>query len=283
MHSPAIRRLVAPSWRVSITALAIAALCSACNGRTPVEGALPADRIRVLFIGNSLTYSNDMPSMVETLGDAGGTPISTHSATLGGTALVDHLTTGPALADIARSDWEVVVMQQGPTPAGLCRDTLILATRAFAPRIRAAHGTPATLMPWPPSNRQNEFAAVRESALAASEAVQGLMLPAGEAWLVAWRTDPTLPFYSNDGFHPSPLGSLLVAMVVYEGVTGRDVRALPAIGLPGTPEATIRLLQRAAHEAMAAAGPVVPRSMGRTLPALNFPVPVIPTARMITC
>jgi hypothetical protein len=59
--------------------------------------------------------------------------------------------------------------------------------------------------------------------------------------------------YGPDGFHPSELGTYLTALVVYEGITGRDVTTLPArITVGGKrlqiPTATVRLLQRAAHE-----------------------------------
>jgi hypothetical protein len=56
-----------------------------------------------------------------------------------------------------------------------------------------------------------------------------------------------------DGLHPAPLGTYLAALVIYEQVTGHDARNLPArVIVAGqqlsVPEATIRLLQRAAHE-----------------------------------
>lgn len=119
-------------------------LLLACHATTDPEPA-PTGSARVLFIGNSLTYTNDLPAMVAELGRANGITVSTSSVALGGTALVDHLTMGPAVGEIARGGWSAVVMQQGPTPAGICRDTLVLATRAFATRIRAVGATPATL------------------------------------------------------------------------------------------------------------------------------------------
>jgi hypothetical protein len=78
-------------------------------------------------------------------------------------------------------------------------------------------------------------------------------MPAGAAWVTAWATDPTLQFYDLDGLHPSPLGTYLAALVISERLTGKDARLLPGTavveGNPlNVPEATVRLLQRAAHE-----------------------------------
>lgn len=252
--SPAIGRLTA------FVALALVA----CNA-SPAPGPEAIADVRILFIGNSLTSYNDMPAMVADIGRANGVTIAVTRATRDGTALVDHLSTGPAAVEASRGGWTAVVMQQGPTPAGICRDTLVLATRAFAPAIRAGGGVPATLMPWPDASRPGDFAAVRESAAAASRAVDGLLLPAGDAWLAAWRTSPSLQLYGADGFHPTALGSYLTALVVYAGVTGTDARTLsPVARLDGgrtqLPEATVRLLQRAAADALEAAPRDTPRA-----------------------
>lgn len=229
----------------------------ACTG-APAPGPEAIADVRVLFIGNSLTSYNDMPAMVAEIGRANGVVVAVTRATRDGTALVDHLTMGPATAEVSRGGWTAVVMQQGPTPAGICRDTLVLATRAFAPSIRAGGGVPATLMPWPDASRRGDFPAVHESAAAAARAVDGLFLPAGDAWLAAWRAAPSLQLYGADGFHPAPIGSYLTALVVYAGVIGVDARTLsPVARLDGgrtlVPEATVRLLQRAAAEAIGAA------------------------------
>jgi hypothetical protein len=79
-----------------------------------------------------------------------------------------------------------------------------------------------------------------------------LFLPGGEGWLEAWKTDPTLALYGPDDFHPSPLGTYLVALVIYERISGGDARDLPPFAVVAgdtldVPAATVRLLQSAAH------------------------------------
>ena len=78
-------------------------------------------------------------------------------------------------------------------------------------------------------------------------------MPAGEAWRAALEEDPSLELYGSDGYHPAPLGTYLTALVVYEQVTGRDARNLPAAAVVegrtlSTKEATVRRLQRIAHQ-----------------------------------
>ena len=185
------------------------------------------------------------------------------------TAVIDFALQSSVHAQIAQGGWDAVILQQGPTTPGICRDTLVLGTISLDRSIRAAGARTATLMTWPYDGFPDAFAWVHESAKRASDAVNGLFLPAGDAWVIAKRLDPSLKLYGPDGYHPAVLGSLLTALVVYEGVTGRDVRLLNSdIPIAGYSGVTLRTLQQAAHEAVTAqplsesgqlpAGPTMP-------------------------
>jgi hypothetical protein len=208
----------------------------------------------VLFIGNSLTYFNDLPGTVAQLAAMGDDTIYAESVAQPGFAVIDHATGKSNAVDmIRRGGWDYVVLQQGPTTSQLGRDTLILAARQLEPDIRAAGARSALLMVWPPSGNPEAFDQVRASYQQAADAVGGLFLPAGEAWRAAWTANADLPLYGPDGFHPSELGTYLTALVVYEGLTGHDAGSLPDRGFAGghplsTDAPTVRLLQRVAHE-----------------------------------
>ena len=216
---------------------------------------LPPGGIHVLFVGNSLTYTNDLPGTVAGLGALVGDTIRVGSATGPDLALIDHLSgRSSAMAQIRQGGWQFVVLQQGPSSLPVNRDSLILWTATFDPFIRKAGARPALFMVWPSRDRQAAFDAVRQSYLLASRAVHGVFMPAGAAWRRAWAADSTLALYGPDGFHPAPLGTYLAALVIYERLTGHDARALPARTLVGGRElgfssATARLLQAAAHDA----------------------------------
>jgi hypothetical protein len=87
-------------------------------------------------------------------------------------------------------------------------------------------------MVWPSSARARDYDGVKLSYETAAKEIGGLFLPAGEAWRVAWKRDPDLHFYGPDGFHPSPLGSLLAALVIYQGLTGTAPARLLGVPLP---------------------------------------------------
>jgi hypothetical protein len=236
--------------------MAFLAVTSCGCSNAPVEpppGTRPAT-YRVLFIGNSLTYFNDLPGTVAGLARSANITIHVASVARPNLALIDHVEgSSNALEVIRQEDWNYVVLQQGPSALPLSRDTLVLATQMLATRIQAAGARTALLMVWPESSRFAVFDDVRDSYRAAAADVGGLFLPAGEAWRTAWAADPHLPLYGPDGYHPSELGTYLVALVVYEEITGNDSRTLPDQAVVGGRDlgaapSRVRLLQDAAHQ-----------------------------------
>lgn len=243
--------------RIRLLSFALLAIVlqSAC-AQSPTS-ALAAGGIHVLFIGNSLTYTNDLPAVLTAIAASGGDTIRTSIVAQPDFALIDHLATGDAARAIGQDHWRYVVLQQGPSTLPANRDSLVIWSKAFAPLIRAQGATPALFMVWPDASRTAYFEDCRQSYFAANEAIGGVFLPAGEAWVHAWDANPALVFYAADGVHPSPLGTYVAALVMYERFTGRDARLLPA--QPGTAGAyngvppavdstTLRLLQRAVHD-----------------------------------
>ena len=209
--------------------------------------------IQVLFIGNSLTYANDLPRTLQDMASLGNHAVHCASVTRGGFALIDHLDGGSdAVAVIRQGGWHYVILQQGPSSLPESRVILIDGTVRFDVEIRAVGAVTSLYMVWPDKSRFAFFEAVRQNYKAAADTVGGLFLPAGEAWLKAWAGDPSLALYGGDDFHPSPLGTFLAALVMYERITGSDARELPPIAVVAgdtlsVSEQTVRLLQASAH------------------------------------
>ncbi len=211
---------------------AFAALAVSCLG-APARSA-PAPVRRVLFVGNSLTYVNDLPALVVTISRRGGRhpALAAEVVAFPDAALEDHWnhragTRGSILARIESGGFQDVVLQQGPSSLPESRVHLIAWTKRFAEPIRAAGARPALYMVWPAASRRGDFPGVVASYGAAAESVGGLLLPAGAAWQAAWRVEPTLELYGADGFHPSPVGSYLAALVVEAALTERPPFAQP--------------------------------------------------------
>jgi hypothetical protein len=216
-----------------------------------------AGALSVLFIGNSLTYENELPDVVTRIGLQVGDTIDAWSVAFPDYAIIDHIHSGTAITAIKSWEWDYVVLQQGPSTVQINRDSLILWTKMIDPTIRAQGAQTGLFMVWPDASRMAFFDACRVSYQQAAQAVGGVFMPAGAAWQVAWGKDPQLQLYGGDGYHPSELGTYLAALVIYERITGRDARTLPDVairaggGSLNVSASTVQLLQESAHEANA--------------------------------
>ena len=238
-------------WRGrAATGLLLAVGLLACLPSPAEVEAPPPDTRNFLFLGNSLTYTNDLPGMFERLLEAAlDEDVFVASVALPNYGLPDHWSRTQSRDAISAGGWEVVILQQGPS-ATEGRPYLLDYAEAFAPEIRAAGAEPALYMVWPASSRPFDFDGVFDSYRTAAENVDGWFFPAGEAWRVAWETDPDVPLYGPDGFHPSSLGPYLAARAMVEQIAAVDARDLSAADAGLSIDAEVdTLLRDAAHEA----------------------------------
>jgi hypothetical protein len=228
-----------------------------CAGRPSPSGAsaspAPASGApRVLFIGNSLTEGNALPAMVEALARASGQPLAVEAVTFGGFSLEDHWNQGDARRAIGRGGFRFVVLQQGPSSLPESRANLIEWTGRFGEEIRRAGARPALYSVWPESARSGVFGDVTESYRLAAASVEGVFLPAGECWRAAWRRSPSLALYGSDGFHPTPRGTYLAALVIAARLLERSPVGLARdVGGAGVPAVRLSDGERALFEAAA--------------------------------
>lgn len=265
MHAPA------PHWtperiRHIVAAVLTAFILFGCRGNSPAEpndggNPAPRPRNRVLFIGNSLTLSNNLPAIVQALAAAADTvPFSFEMIAYGGFALEDHWVREESHDAISRKQWDVVVLQQGMSGFDEGRANLIDYAGRYDTEIRAAGAVPALYAVWPPKDYpdyDNYFDRITESYRLAAAEVDGLFLPVGEAWRNVLRRDSTIALYSSDNLHPTLAGSYLAALVMFQQLYDRSPVGLPSTlqlqpPLQGTleiPPAVAAVLQAAAAEA----------------------------------
>lgn len=243
--------------------------CLASQLTTPDIPVYPSGSTRVLFVGNSLTYIEDVPArVVQIARQYGDSSLRTAMIAEADYALLDHWNEGRVQAALARQGWEFVVMQQGPSSLPENQQRLAEWSALFAPRIRAAGATPVLYGVWPTRGRAGDMPAVERSYANAAVAVDGEFAPAGSAWYRALAARPTLPLYAPDGLHASPLGAYLSALVIASRVLGRDPLTLPPVA-PGLSldTTTVRLLQRAASDALVTLDTRLRQSLSADAPA----------------
>ena len=214
---------------------------------------------QVVNVRRAFAATNDLPGIILALMDSaaagrGRGPVTIATVAYPNFGLEDHWSTGEARQAISGGGWDLVVLQQGPS-ATEGRPSLLEYSERFSREIRARGARPALYMVWPARARSFDFEGVSESYRMAAERVDGLLLPAGDAWRIAWGADSSLPLYGPDGFHPSPIGSYLAALVMFGQFTGRSPVGLPSAVTTRSGDVrvdleTAAILQAAAAEAI---------------------------------
>ena len=217
-----------------------------CGSSGPPD---PGDDLSVLFVGNSLTYTENTPTLVEGLGHAARlNGIRVASVAFPDYSLEDHWNRGEALDAIDRGGWDAVVLQQGPSSLPASQAHLQEWAGRFAERIRAAGGRPAIYMVWPPVG--GSWDGVVAAYTNAAEANDAILLPAGRAWQSVLGAHPEIALYGPDGFHPSRAGAYLAALVIFGGLAERNTEGLTQQRpIDGLSQQVATVLERAADEA----------------------------------
>jgi hypothetical protein len=242
-------RCVATMMALVACGVSTAPTASPCADGYPAPCTV--DGLRVLFVGNSLTYGNDVPALVQQIAEQSRSR-AVRSATVAfpNVSLDDHWANGAAATALRRGPWDVVVLQQGPSSLPESRALLIDAARRFAPLIAAAGARAVLYEVWPTSARRADAAAARRSYIAAAAAIDGVVAPAGTAWTIALASPAPPGLYAVDGLHASMTGSVLAALTLHARIVERapsqDVGPLPGLGAD---TALARRLRRAAAAA----------------------------------
>lgn len=192
--------------------------------------ALPASEpLKVLFIGNSLTYTNKLPAMIAALAKAGGQPDLVYETEVpGGCSLEKHWKDGKALAKIQARAWDHVVMQDNSSQP--IKDPRSMAThgKLFAEAIIKQKAQPVWYMTWAWKDQLDTQPAITKAYRDLATANGGVLVPAGVAWEACRKAHPERAMVT-DNRHPDLAGTYLTACVFY----GVLYKTTP-VGLPGT-------------------------------------------------
>ncbi len=231
-----------------VAGVAALALC-------PVAAVAETEPLRVLFIGNSLTFYNDLPSMVEELSRAAGVerPVDAEMIARGGDSFYSHTERrddGAPLKVIAGGGWDAVVLQEnGRTAARSAIDSFPFASRLVR-AVRAAGATPYFYMTWAYRDRPKNLPRIRDTYAKLGARLEVEVAPVGEAWHRAREAAPGVELFAPDGVHPSPEGSYLAACVIFSTFYGRSPEGIPiATGAPEIDPDVARRLQGIAWRA----------------------------------
>jgi hypothetical protein len=194
--------------------LVLAAGVGACDDDPAGPDPPGEGTITVLILGNSLTYTNNLPVLVDSLAAASGIAMKCTGITDPGYGLIDHYVSASRRAAVLNGHFDFVVLQQGPSANPDSRDSLQAWAKLWEPLIQGGGSTGALYAVWPEADRFNAFADVSTSYRLAAGDIGALFIPVGDSWLETWSRIPDAPLYGRDLFHPSIAGSYVAAVAI---------------------------------------------------------------------
>lgn len=192
---------------------------------------------RVLFIGNSYTFVNDLPATFADLAHSGGHRVESGMLAEGGATLGDHVASAATAAKLQSAKWDVVVLQeqsQIPSVDLLRQSQMYPAARRLVDTIYRQGARPMFFLTWAhrdgwPENGLPDYAsmqsAIDDGYLAIASEEQATVAPVGVAWSsLMSQAHPSL--WQDDGSHPTIAGTYLAACVFYATVFHQSPRGL---------------------------------------------------------
>jgi hypothetical protein len=202
-------------------------LISGCGPSAPT---FTGPTLHLLFIGNSYTFVNNLPTRFAELAASGHHQVITDLSAPGGETLLQHSTNPETLSKLKGGKWDFVILQdQSYLPAldaGRERE-LDPGVRLLSEMIRGAGAKPLLYLTWGrqkglPDQGFSDFDSMQtqltKGYLDIAQELKIPLVPAGEAWRTALSHDASAALWGSDGSHPSVEGVYLTACVFYAAI-----------------------------------------------------------------
>ena len=178
--------------------------------------------MKILMLGNSFTYFNDMPRVLAALLQA---DVTAH--TRGGARLSEHLNPQTELGSktlpaLQNEKWDYVILQEQSAAPVLNAEKFQSSVFELCQLIRQNGATPVLYATWAYRDGSEKLAStgltyqemhhqLYQSYHAAAAQTGALVADVGEAFQAIY---PTVDLYVEDDYHPSPAGSVLAASII---------------------------------------------------------------------
>jgi len=179
--------------------------------------------MKVLFIGNSHTFVNDMPELLRQLAASRQIEIDAVQNTSGGRGLGWHAHEFDVRYNILFGGYDYIVLQHNahPFPG---EQNLIEEADKILKTVALSKSKPVAYQCWSEKNNPEGNPIICEAYEKLAAKRDMLLSPVGRAWgMLRDRYN----LYYKDGEHTSPMGAYLAACVFFVTLTGQS-----AVGLP---------------------------------------------------
>ena len=261
-YFPMNAKKLRPAFKYSLFAFLFIIAAAPCLSE---DASTTEAKMRVLFIGNSLTSANNLPAVIERMASARHHVLKCVSYAPGGYRLNQHASDAKVLTLIKNGPWDFVVLQDQGQMLALSEDRLrhevypyakylcesiraanpnakvvfymTMARRSGDSTIFDAAGRPLTYKAMQERTIQNYLTMAAEN--------PALIAPVGRAWEAVRGQNPSANLYADD-MHPNQNGAYLAACIFYKVFFNENSSGLPPMSID---QKLARLLQMAADMA----------------------------------
>ena len=173
--------------------------------------------MRILFIGNSHTFYNDMPAILAGLARKEGILCEVTMIAHGGWYLEQHQAEPEIRFNILHGHYDYVVLQEHAHPFGP-EEKMLNAAGTLCAWIREAGSIPVAYMTWARKGKEEEQPVMTAAYRRMAEEQNALLAPVGEKWWEYLHANPDAEMYNEDGAHASEAGSAFAAGVLWETI-----------------------------------------------------------------
>ncbi|XCP84949.1 DUF4886 domain-containing protein [Roseburia hominis] len=186
--------------------------------------------MRILMLGNSFIYYNDLPAV---LAELTGAEVSSH--TRGGARLAEQINPETemgvkTLRALAEEQWDYVVLQEMSNAPATTKDKFLQSAKVLCEKIRENGATPVFYATWAykkGSDKMNSmefsydemYQLMYDAYHEAAEQNAALIADVGKAF---YEKAEEIELYNEDGFHPSVNGTRLAAEVIARTIMGAE-------------------------------------------------------------
>jgi hypothetical protein len=197
-----------------------------------------AETKRVLFIGNSYIYTNNLPQVLKDIALSNGDDVIFDNSTPGGHTFQQHSTNATTLSKISQGNWDYIILQeQSQRPAFPISQvqTEVFPYAAYLDSLAKAQNPCATVMYYMTWGRKNGDASncqffpplctyagmdsllrLRYQMMADDNSSE--ISPVGPVWNYIRTSYPSIELYSSDESHPNSTGTYAGALSFYSAI-----------------------------------------------------------------
>lgn len=177
--------------------------------------------IKILFIGNSHTYHNDMVAMFKNKCNQNMINIHVTMLTHGGKSLLWHSLEPEVRFNILYGEYDYVVLQDVAHPfAG--EKSLLDGVKEIKKYIDKVNAKTVLYMTWSEKNKPENQEKMSQAYKNVAKKTASILAPVGDYWNDIVANYPNVELYDEDGEHNSKIGAFLASNILYFSIFAKE-------------------------------------------------------------